>query len=79
MKATYTRIQIANLLGKNLEEIAIRDAGNYSTHIAVNGTSYCGRLNNDGYNIPTKLEKTTGSLCSTCLKRFESAAVKVGA
>lgn len=72
-----TRSEIAAALGINIEDVAIRRAASFSSHIAINGTAYCGRLNNDGYNIATEFEVFTDTRgCGTCAKRY---AAKVGA
>jgi hypothetical protein len=71
---TITREEMATALGLQLEDVAIRKAGGYSRHIAIKGTSYCGRLNNDGYNIPTEYDELSGGECGTCVKRYKAKA-----
>ena len=71
---TITREEMATALGLQLEDVAIRRAGSYSRHIAIKGTSYCGRINNDGYNIPTEYDALTAAECGTCLNRYKAKA-----
>ena len=71
---TITREEMSKALGLEIKEIAIAKAGGYSRHIVIKGTSYCGRLNNDGYNIPTQFEELSGGACGTCLNRYKVKA-----
>ena len=73
---TITREEIANSLGLQIEDVAILKVGGYSRHITIKGTSYCGRLNNDGYNVPTQFEEFAGGQCGTCLNRYKAKAGK---
>lgn len=77
MSLTIAREEIARTLQIDLDNVALRAAGSLSRHIAINGTSYCGRLNNDGYNIASEFDLVDESLiCKTCFNRYNS---KVGA
>jgi hypothetical protein len=71
---TITREEMATALGLQLEDVAIRKAGGYSKHILVKGKSYCGRLDNDGYNVPTQFETLAAGECGTCVKRYKAKA-----
>ena len=71
---TITREEMATALGLPIEDVAIIRVNSYSKHITIKGTSYCGRINHDGNNIPTQWEALTGQECATCVKRYKAKA-----
>lgn len=79
--ATTTKVTLAMMaenLGVTIEEVAIRCAGSYSRHLAVKGTAFCGRINNDGYNITSQYESfDTNHICVTCLTRYNAKIAKI--
>lgn len=81
--ATTTDVTLATMasdLNVTIEEVAIRTAGSYSRHLALKGTAFCGRINNDGYNITSQYESFNPKyICATCLKRYEAKVAKVNA
>ena len=71
-----TVTQIAESLNISLEEVCIMKAGAFSRHIVIKGRAYCGRIDSDGYNIPTQFDYISEYDCKTCLNRHSQ---KVGA
>ena len=75
-----TRDEIAYLINVTLEDIAIRTASSYSTHICVNGKALCGRIDNDGYNLSTQFEHfVVGRGCGVCRNHLNRKIAKVNA
>jgi hypothetical protein len=65
------REDVAVNLRLPLEDVAFRKAASFSWHICINGTAYCGRINNDGYNVPTQAEEIfLSGTCKTCVNRY---------
>ena len=71
MNGTVTVQEIAESLNIPLEEVCIMKAGRaFARHIVIKGRAYCGRINSDGYNIPTNFNHIDTHDCRTCLKRY---------
>jgi hypothetical protein len=71
---------MATELCVTIDEVAIRKAGSLSRHLVLKGTAFCGRINNDGYNLTSEYEYFNSKhICVTCLKRYNSKVAKVNA
>lgn len=75
----YTRNEIATIMAKNVEDVAILRGASYSTHITINGRAFCGRIDNDGYNLDTEFETFTSRGCGACRNYLNRRIAKVGA
>ena len=70
MNGSLTVQEIAKNLNISLEEVCIMKAGSFSRHIVIKGRAYCGRIDSDGYNIPTHFDFISEYDCKTCLNRY---------
>ena len=74
--ATRKIEELAVFFNVSPENVAVRTGATYRRHLVVNGKSLCGKLNNDGHNMPTMFDNFRGFVCPTCDKKF---VAKVGA
>jgi hypothetical protein len=61
---------IAVLYNVGPESVAIRTGATYRRHLVIKGSSLCGRVNNDGYDLDTMFPTFEGFICNTCDKKF---------
>lgn len=69
--ATITTSEIASKLNISIADVALNRAAAFSRHIVIKGRAYCGRIDNDGYSIPTeRTEADVDFVCGTCMRRY---------
>jgi hypothetical protein len=72
--ATRTLQEVAKLFNVTTDSVAVRTGATYRRHLVINGKSLCGKINNDGYNLPTMFDNFRGFVCPTCDKKFVAKA-----
>ena len=56
------------------ENVAVLTGSTYRRHLVIKGSSLCGQINNDGYDLKTMFQSFQGLVCKSCDKRFVAKA-----
>jgi hypothetical protein len=57
---------IADAYNVDISNVAITSVRTYSKHLCIRGKALCGWIDNDGYDIPTDVDKWNKLYCGKC-------------